>query len=65
MIQNPTVRIPLRTDENGAIRVGTSRVLRELVIHAYHHGETPKSIVDSSSSLSLADVYAVIGLSSK
>lgn len=62
MIANPpTMTIPLRTDENGAIRVGDTRVLLELVIHAYFAGETPESIVDSYSSLSTADVYAVIG----
>src|SRR5688572_32213284 len=62
MIPNPpTMTIPLRTDEHGAIRVGNTRVLLELVIHAYYAGETPEGIVDSYSSLTTADVYAVIG----
>ena len=62
MIANlPTMTIPLRTDEHGAIRVGNSRVLLELIIHAYYLGETPESIVDSYPSLTTADVYAVIG----
>jgi uncharacterized protein (DUF433 family) len=58
---SPTMTIPLRTDENGAIRIGTTRVLLELVIHAYHLGETPEGIVDSYPSLTTSDVYAVIG----
>lgn len=51
---------PLRRDEHGKIRVGDTRVLLELVIHAFDRGETPEEIVDSYSSLKLADVYAVI-----
>lgn len=58
---SPTMTIPLRTDEHGAIRVGNTRVLLELVIHAYYLGETPEGIVDSYPSLTTADVYAVLG----
>src|SRR5690348_3445906 len=62
MIPNPpTMTVPLRTDEHGAIRIGQTRVLLELVIHAYYMGETPEGIVDSYPSLTTADVYAVIG----
>jgi uncharacterized protein (DUF433 family) len=53
--------VPLRTDEHGAVRVGNTRVLLELVIHAYYIGETPEGIVDSYPSLTTSDVYAVIG----
>jgi uncharacterized protein (DUF433 family) len=56
----PIMTIPLRTDEHGAIRVGKSRVLLELVIHAYYMGETPEGIVDSYPTLTTSDVYAVI-----
>ncbi len=62
MIPNPpTMTVPLRTDQYGAIRVGNTRVLLELVIHAYYMGETPEGIVDSYPSLTTSDVYAVIG----
>jgi len=62
MIPNsPTLAVPLRTDEHGGIRVGKSRVLLELVIHAYYQGETPESIVDSYPTLNTADVYTVLG----
>lgn len=57
----PTMTIPLRADEHGAIRIGSTRVLLELVIHAYYMGETPEGIVDSYPSLTTAEVYAVIG----
>ena len=52
---------PLRVDETGAIRVGQSRVLLELVIRAFQDGASPESIVSSYSTLSLSDVYLTIG----
>src|SRR5690242_18111487 len=55
-----TMEVPMRTDEHGKIRIGNTNVLLELVIHAFQAGETPEEIVDSYSSLQLADVYAVI-----
>jgi uncharacterized protein (DUF433 family) len=61
MIANPPdLPIPLRMDEYGKFRVGDSRVLLELVIHAYYNGETPEGIVESYPTLKIADVYAVI-----
>jgi uncharacterized protein (DUF433 family) len=52
---------PLHTDESGAIRVGTSRVLLETVIRAFQDGAPPESIVHRYSTLSLSDVYNTIG----
>lgn len=51
---------PLREDADGALRVGNTRVLLELVIQAFQDGATPETIVQSYSTLSLSDVYAVI-----
>ena len=51
---------PLREDAAGALRVGDSRVLLELVIRAFQDGATPETIVQRSSTLALPDVYAVI-----
>ena len=56
-----SIAVPLREDPPGVFRVGNSRVLLELVIHAFQRGETPESIVQSYDTLSLLDVYAVIG----
>lgn len=52
---------PLREDETGAVRVGNSRVLLELVIRAFQDGAAPESIVQRYSTLSLAEVYSTIG----
>ena len=52
---------PLRADETGAIRVGHSRVLLEMVIHAFQDGASPESIVHRYPTLSLSDVYNTVG----
>jgi len=52
---------PLREDSTGAFRVGESRVLLELVIHAFQDGATPETIVQRYPTTTLGDVYAVIG----
>jgi uncharacterized protein (DUF433 family) len=51
---------PLREDASGALRVGASRVLLELVLRAFQDGATPEAIVQRYSTLALPDVYAVI-----
>jgi uncharacterized protein (DUF433 family) len=51
---------PFREDSDGAIRVGDSRVLLELVIRAFQDGATPESVVDRYPTLSLADAYSAI-----
>lgn len=51
---------PLREDASGALRVGDSRVLLELVVRAFQDGATPEVIVQRYDTLALADVYAVI-----
>src|ERR1051325_6236716 len=51
---------PLREDATGALRVGDSRVLLELVIRAFQDGATPETIVQRYSTLALPDVYTVI-----
>ena len=55
-----TLAVPLREEPPGVLRVGKSRVLLELVIHAYQQGEPPEAIVEMYDTLDLADVFAVI-----
>jgi uncharacterized protein (DUF433 family) len=52
--------LPLRQEEDGAIRIGKTRVLLELVIQAHLEGLNPPEIVNRYPSLQLADVYAVV-----
>lgn len=51
---------PLRPDASGALRIGQSRILLELVIRAFQDGVTPEAIVHRYPTTTLADVYAVI-----
>lgn len=51
---------PLRRDAHGALRVGRSRVLVELVLRAFQDGATPEEIVQRYPTASLEDVYAVV-----
>lgn len=52
--------VPLSREDNGDIRVGDSRVLLDLVVHAFDEGATPETIVQMYPTLQLPDVYAVI-----
>lgn len=56
----PPDPVPLRLEDSGAIRIGETRVLLELVIQAFQDGATPETIVQQYDTLNLADVYAVI-----
>jgi uncharacterized protein (DUF433 family) len=47
-------------DQDGAIRVGNTRVLLDLVVHQYDNGAAPEKIVRAYESLDLADVHAAI-----
>ena len=51
---------PITTDNNGAIRVGNTRILLELVIRAFESGATPEEILGIYQTLNLADIYGVI-----
>jgi uncharacterized protein (DUF433 family) len=51
---------PLRTDEGGAVRVGNSRILLDLIIQEYENGMTPEDMVRAYDSLELSDVHGAI-----
>ena len=59
IVESPAVL--LRADEQGVMRVGATRVWLDTVITAWKQGESPEQIVENFDSLSLADVYGVIG----
>lgn len=56
-----TEPIPLETDADGVVRVGGTRVTLDTVVAAFKEGATAEEIVYQYPSLSLADVYFVIG----
>ncbi len=53
--------VPLRVDERGEVRVGTTRVIYKLVIEAFEEGATPEEIAEKMyTSLTVADVYGAV-----
>jgi uncharacterized protein (DUF433 family) len=57
----PPERIPIQTDAGGVIRVGGTRVTLDTVVAAFDAGATAEEIVQQYPSVTLADVYSVIG----
>jgi uncharacterized protein (DUF433 family) len=53
--------MPLRTDEDGVVRVGKTRVPLDTMVAVFEGGASPEEIVQQFPALDLADVYAVIG----
>jgi uncharacterized protein (DUF433 family) len=52
--------VPLRTDDNGVIRVSNTRVTLHTLINAHKRGDTPEGIHEGFPTVPLADIYAVI-----
>jgi uncharacterized protein (DUF433 family)/flavin-binding protein dodecin len=55
------VPVPLRTDAEGVVRVGETRVPLDTVIAAFRLGETAEGIAEQYPSLRLEDIYLVLG----
>ena len=51
---------PFRTDPDGAVRVGDTRVRLASIVLRHQQGATPEQIHESFPSVLLPDVYAVI-----
>ena len=56
-----TQPIPLDVDANDVVRVGETRVTLDTVIEAFLEGATAEEIAQQYSSLTLPDIYSVIG----
>ena len=60
MSASHTVTVPLREDPDGTLRVGTTRVPLDTLVHVFDEGATPEEIVQRFPALDLVDVYAVV-----
>ena len=58
---HPVSKVPLKTDSEGVVRVGETRVTLESVVGAFKNGSTSEEITLQFPVLELSDVYAVIG----
>ena len=54
-------KVPLKTDSEGVVRIGQTRVTLDSVVGAFKNGATSEEIVLQFPVLELSDVYAVIG----
>jgi uncharacterized protein (DUF433 family) len=53
--------VPLRRDDQGVLRIGSSRLALEVVLDYYRQGMTAEALADGYADVvSLADVYAVL-----
>jgi uncharacterized protein (DUF433 family) len=59
--ESPVEVVPLKTDSDGVMRVGGTRVTLDTLVAVFLEGTTAEGIVDQYPSLKLADVYSVIG----
>ena len=53
--------VPLDADHDGVIRVRGTRITLDTVVEAFRHGATAEEIIQQYPTLSLADVYSVLG----
>lgn len=53
--------IPLEADTDGVIRVSSTRVTLDTIVHAFGDGATAEEIAQQYPSVALADIYSVIG----
>lgn len=60
MIKFEPEEIPLREDEHGVLRMGSTRVTLDSIVYAFQAGSTPESIVEQFSTVPLADIYLVL-----
>jgi len=62
MIATPIQELmPIRLDEHDVLRVGNTRVMINGMVYSFLQGATPETIVSQYPSLTLADVYLVVG----
>ena len=61
MIPNPpTITIPIKEDEHGAIRVSGTRVTLDTILNYYLQGMTPEKLHEGFPTVPLTDIYAII-----
>ena len=56
-----TDAVPLKADADGVVRVAGTRVTLDTIVAAFREGATAEEIAQQYPSISLADVYALIG----
>lgn len=60
MVIPANLPLPIRTDEQGILRVGDTQVTLDSVFSCYQVGYTPERIKEQYPTLKLADIYTII-----
>lgn len=61
MIPNPpTITVPIKQDEQGAIRVSGTKVTLDTILNYYLQGLTPEKLHEGFPTIPLTDMYAII-----
>ncbi len=60
MLQIPSEKVPIYSDEHGTMRVGSTRVSLMSIVTRYDEGDTVSEIHEAFPTLELADIHAVI-----
>jgi uncharacterized protein (DUF433 family) len=50
----------VRVDEHGAMRIGNSRVMLDLIVAGFEQGQSPETLQQQYPALSLEEVYGAI-----
>lgn len=53
--------IPIYPDDDERMRMSGTQLLLDLVVHAYHQGDTPEHIIQRYTTLTLENVYLSLG----
>lgn len=61
LVIEQTQPVPLSVDADGVIRVTGTRVTLDTIAHAFERGATAEEMVQQFPTLTLADVYGVLG----
>jgi uncharacterized protein (DUF433 family) len=53
--------LPLHVDESGTVRIGATRVTLDILVERFNQGDSPETLAQSFTALSLPDLYSVLG----
>lgn len=52
--------VPLAADASGVMRIGNTRVSLDILVNAFHAGQSPEEIREQYPTVELADIYSVL-----
>jgi uncharacterized protein (DUF433 family) len=59
-VESPVVKVPIRLDESGTIRVSGTRVTLDVLLASYNHGYCAEALHEAYDVIPVVDAHAVI-----